>query len=161
MYEKWAFFWWPFLRAEVFTTGFIVNPVVNSLKSRCKNWPFQNAETSVAAEPFEWARNAKIWATTLKIIKISSKISAKTLKHRWLPSQMHRVNLHKSLKNCCKANVLFSVPFLANCSENAETSVAVDPNASWRRRRFSVLVRFGWKRGLEDSVAESYFVIGF
>ena len=54
------------MRAEVFTTGFIVNPVVNSLKSRCKNWPFENAETSVAAEPFEWATNAFFWATSSK-----------------------------------------------------------------------------------------------
>ena len=92
-----------------------------SSKSRCKKWLCQNAETSVAAEPFEWAGNAKIRADRLKIIKISSK----------------------------------------KISENAETSVAVDPNASWRRRRFSVLVRFGWKSGLEDPVAKSYFVTVF
>ena len=67
------FFAWPFLRAGVFTTGFIVNPVVNFLKSRCKKWPFENAETSVAAEPFELAGNAFFRAGPLKIIKISSK----------------------------------------------------------------------------------------
>ena len=77
-----------------------------------------------------------------KKIKISSKIIisflAKTLKHRWLPSQMHQGKLHKSLKKSCIVwffNAFFSVPFRAKFSENAETSVAVDPNASSQRRR--------------------------
>ena len=53
--RKIALFW--------FFDHFCSNPVVNvvfSSKSRCKKWLCQNAETSVAAEPFEWAGNAKI-----------------------------------------------------------------------------------------------------
>ena len=63
---------------------------------------------------------------------------AETLKHRWLPSQMHQGKLHIFLKKSCIVcflNAFFSVPFRAKFSENAETSVAVDPNASSQRRR--------------------------
>ena len=111
-------------------------------KSRCKNWLCQNAETSVAAEPFEMADVAKIQKIEQKKTEFHQKkiisFLAKTLKHRWLPSQMHQGKLHKSLKKSCIVcffNAFFSVPFRAKSSENAETSVAVDPNASSQRRR--------------------------
>ena len=44
-----------------------------SSKSRCKKWLCQNAETSVAAEPFEWAANAKIQKIEQKKTKFHEK----------------------------------------------------------------------------------------
>ena len=74
---------------------------------------------------------------------------AKTLKHRWLPSQMHQGKLHKFLRKSCIVwffNACFSVPFRGKFSENAETSVAVDPNASSQRRRKEQNHRFLTKK---------------
>ena len=120
-------------------------------KSRCKKWLCQNAETSVAAEPFEMAEVAKIQKIEQKKTKIHQKtlfFLAKTLKHRWLPSQMHQGKLHNFFKKSCIVcflNAFFSVPFRAKFSENAETSVAVDPNASSQRRRKQQNHRFWTK----------------
>ena len=104
--------------------GFGLLPGKMVEKSRCKN--VEKSHFFDFSTLFFWARCKISCPPQNPVVKNGF---AKTLKHRWLPSHLSGTETRKSKKSSKKnQNFIKNNHFFF--SQNAETSVAAEPNAS-------------------------------